>query len=109
MRNKLHDGPSEAFLIRSGQIRRPVSKPRASIAALQWAAEQANMTYGQFTQRLAPEDEVRIQLEYDEMRRQRAAEAAERRAQRELADQADQAEQARPAGEGPDAEEDASL
>lgn len=99
MRNKLHDGPSEAFMIRSGQIRRPVPKPRASIAALQWAADQANMTYGQFTQRLAPEDEVRIQLEYEEMRRQRAAEAAERRAQRELADQPVEAGDAGDAGE----------
>ena len=96
MRNKLHDGPSEAFMIRSGQIRRPVPKPRASIAALQWAADQA---YGQFTQRLAPEDEVRIQLEYEEMRRQRAAEAAERRAQRELADQPVEAGDAGDAGE----------
>jgi len=62
MRNKLHDGPSEAFEILNGRVSRPSGKPRASLAALQWAAERAGLFYGVFTQQLTPEIEARIQI-----------------------------------------------
>ena len=57
----------------NGSVRRP-GRPRASLAALQWTAERANMSYGIFTQRLTQDDEARIQEEYDEYREQHAAE-----------------------------------
>ena len=68
MRNKLHDGPTEAFEILNGRINRQSGMPKASLAALQWAAERANMSYGIFTQRLTVDDEARIQQEYNEWR-----------------------------------------
>ena len=68
MRNKLHDGPTEAFEILNGRINRQSGMPKASLAALQWAAERANMSYGIFTQRLTVDDEARIQEEYNEWR-----------------------------------------
>jgi len=68
MRNKLHDGPTEAFEILNGRINRQSGRPKASLAALQWAAERANMSYGIFTQRLTVDDEARIQQEYNEWR-----------------------------------------
>ena len=74
MRNNLHDGPTEAFEILNGRVRRPSGKPRASLTALQWAAERAGLSYGIFTQRLSLADEARIQQAYDEYREQRAKE-----------------------------------
>ena len=68
MRNKLHDGPTEAFEILNGRINRQSGMPKASLAALQWAADRANMSYGIFTQRLTVDDEARIQQEYNEWR-----------------------------------------
>ena len=68
MRNKLHDGPTEAFEILNGRINRQSGRPKASLAALQWAADRANMSYGIFTQRLTVDDEARIQQEYNEWR-----------------------------------------
>ena len=68
MRNKLHDGPTEAFEILNGRINRQSGRPKASLAALQWAAERANMSYGIFTQRLTVDDEARIKQEYNEWR-----------------------------------------
>ena len=68
MRNKLHDGPTEAFQILNGRINRQSGRPKASLAALQWAADRANMSYGIFTQRLTVDDEARIQQEYNEWR-----------------------------------------
>lgn len=53
-------------------------RPRASLAALQWAAERANMSYGSFTLHLSPEEEARIQLEYEDMMRQRKVKMAQR-------------------------------
>ena len=79
MRNKLHDGPSEAFEILNGRVRRPSGKPRASLTALQWAAERAGLSYGVFTQRLSPADEVHIQQAYDDYRKQRAKELEQHR------------------------------
>jgi len=68
MRNRLHDGPTEAFQILNGRINRQSGRPKASLAALQWAADRANMSYGIFTQRLTVDDEARIQQEYNEWR-----------------------------------------
>lgn len=79
MRNKLHDGPSEAFEILNGRVRRPSGKPRASLAALQWAAERAGQSYGIFTQHLTVEEEARIQQAYDDYRKQRAKELEQHR------------------------------
>ena len=55
------------------------SKPRAGIAALQWAAGRAGQSYGVFTQRLTAEgvftqrltaeDEKRIQEEFEAWQR----------------------------------------
>ena len=68
MRNRLHDGPTEAFQILNGRINRQSGRPRASLAALQWAAEKAGQSYGIFTQWLTVDDEARIQQEYNEWR-----------------------------------------
>lgn len=58
------------------------SKPRASIAALQWAADRAGQSYGVSTQRLTAEDEKRIQHDYEGRMRQRKVEMSRRAAQR---------------------------
>ena len=58
----------DAFQILNGRINRQSGRPRASLAALQWAADRANMSYGIFTQRLTQDDEARIQEEYNEWR-----------------------------------------
>jgi len=50
-----------------------VNKPRASLAALQWAAERAGQSYGVFTQRMTPEDEAAIQEEFEEYKKARDA------------------------------------
>ena len=72
MSRRLNEG--EAFEILNGRINRQSGRPRASLAALQWAADRAGLSYGIFTQRLTQDDEVRIQEEYDEYREQHAAE-----------------------------------
>ena len=72
MSRRLNEG--EAFEILNGRINRQSGRPKASLAALQWAADRANMPYGIFTQRLTQDDEARIQEEYDEYREQHAAE-----------------------------------
>ena len=77
-----HDRPPEDYTIRSGRIIRP-SRSGASLAALQWAADRANQSYGAFTLHLRSEDEVRIQAEFDEFVSQRNAAAAARRAEKE--------------------------
>ena len=69
------------YVIRSGEIRH-IAKPRVSMAALQWAADRAGLSYGKFTQSLTPEDEVRIQHDYDEWKRQKQHEVAARRLER---------------------------
>lgn len=58
----------DAFQILNGRINRQSGRPRASLAALQWAAEKAGQSYGIFTQRLTQDDEARIQEEYNEWR-----------------------------------------
>ena len=52
----------------NGRINRQSGRPRASLAALQWAAEKAGQSYGIFTQWLTVDDEARIQQEYNEWR-----------------------------------------
>ena len=64
----------EAFEILNGRINRQSGRPRASLAALQWAANRAGLSYGVFTQWLTVDDEARSQEEYDEYREQHAAE-----------------------------------
>ena len=62
MKKKLSDG--DAFEILNGRVCRPSSRPKASLSALQWAADRANQSYGVFILHLTPEDEMRIQKEY---------------------------------------------
>ena len=52
----------------NGRINRQSGRPRASLAALQWAAEKAGQSYGIFAQRLTVDDEARFQQEYNEWR-----------------------------------------
>lgn len=66
MSRRLNEG--EAFEILNGRINRQSGRPRASLAALQWAAEKAGQSYGIFTQRLTVDDEARIQQKYNEWR-----------------------------------------
>ena len=61
-RRKLYDGLSDDFRIQGGRIYR---RPVASIAALQWAAERADLSYGVFTLSLTEADQSRIQAEYE--------------------------------------------
>ena len=56
-----------------------VSKPLASLAALQGAADRAGQSYGVFTQRLSPGDEAKIQEDFEQYRREHLAELAQRR------------------------------
>ena len=57
-------------------------KPHANLAALQWAADCAGQSYGVFTLNLTPEEETRIQIDYDNYKREQAVALAERRAGR---------------------------
>lgn len=57
----------DAFQIMNRRVRRP-GRPRASLAALQWAADRAGLSYGIFTQHLSPADEANIQEEYEKQR-----------------------------------------
>ena len=66
MSRRLNEG--EAFEILNGRINRQSGRPRASLAALQWAAERAGQSYGIFTQHLSPDDEANIQEEYEKQR-----------------------------------------
>lgn len=59
------------------------STPTASLAALSWAAERAGLSYGLFTINLSPDDQVRIQSEYEAYQREEQAAKARRRAERE--------------------------
>ena len=59
----------DSYEILNGRVKRPGSSVKASIAALQWAAERAGLSYGIFTQRLTPADEARIQNDYDAWQR----------------------------------------
>lgn len=82
MYNRLHDGPTHLPTGSLTYLASPTTKPRASLAALQWAADRAGMSYGTFTLHLSPADEARIQEEYEAYKAERDAAAAARRAQR---------------------------
>ena len=71
MSRRLNEG--DAFQTLNGRINRQSGRPRASLAALQWAAERAGQSYGIFTQRLTPADEARIQTDYETRRREALA------------------------------------
>ena len=59
---------TDAFEILNGRVRIPRYGPKASLSALQWEADKAGQSYGLFTQRLTPEDEAKIQREYEAQR-----------------------------------------
>ena len=64
MYNKLHDGPPHLPL-GPRKPDRSKKKPPASLVALQWAADRVGQSYGMFTLNLTPEQETRIQIEYE--------------------------------------------
>ena len=68
MRRKIAD--DDAFRILNGRVVRPGNEPKASLAALQWAADRVGQSYGVFTQHMTVEDEARIQAEYEAWQRQ---------------------------------------
>ena len=74
MPHHLHDGPPADLRITNNRFARP--KPRASLAALQWAAERAGQSYGRFTLNLTDADQAAIQEQYE------AIQAEERRKMR---------------------------
>lgn len=83
-RYPLSPAPDEHVHLPLGpRLTKPVATtPRAthaSLAALQWAADRAGMSYGRFIQGLRPADETRIQEEFEAFITQRDAEAAARR------------------------------
>jgi hypothetical protein len=78
MYNRLHDGPNHLPTGPRNYQAVPKAKPRASLAALQWAAERANMSYGVFSLNLSPEDEARIQEEYTAWRNEKETPHVER-------------------------------
>lgn len=56
---------ADVFVILNGRVKRPSGRVKASLAALQWAADRAGMRYGVFTQRLTPAEEASIQADYE--------------------------------------------
>ncbi len=66
MSRRLNEG--EAFEILNGRINRQSGRSKASLAALQWAADRAGPSYGIFTQHQSPADEANIQEEYEKQR-----------------------------------------
>ena len=84
-RHFMHDSPApdsnEAVMISRWQ--RTVSTvkptPHATLAALQWAADKAGMSYGRFLQTLGTGDEGVIQGQYETFIAQREREMAKRR------------------------------
>jgi len=66
MSRRLNEG--EAFEILNGRISRQSGRSKASLAALQWAADRTGLSYGIFTQHLSPADEANIQEEYEKQR-----------------------------------------
>ena len=72
----LHDGP---WPHSSPSQSAPLRRPRATLAALQWAAERAGQSYGRFTLKLTEGEQAAIQGEYERFlaarRRAQAAQA----------------------------------
>ena len=68
MRHRMHDGPApdsdEAVMI-SRFHARTTSTPRATLSALSWAADKADMSYGRFLQTLGTTYAPHIQQEYE--------------------------------------------
>ena len=67
----LHDGPPRDVYLPLGPRHLPPApkkKPAASLAALQWAAERAEQSYGRFTQGLTAGEQAWIQEEYEAWR-----------------------------------------
>ena len=83
MYNRLHDGPTHLPTGPRNYQALPKAKPRASLAALQWAADRANQSYGTFSLNMTPEDEARIQAEFDSFKQEREIAAQSRSAERD--------------------------
>lgn len=66
----LHDGPIEPFYVSKFNTKTISSKPLATLAALQWAAEREGVSYGVFTLKLTEADQKRIQVEYEAYQRE---------------------------------------
>ena len=81
MYHRMHDGPTHLPTGPRNYQAVPKAKPHASLAALQWAAERANQSYGTFSLNLTPEDEARIQAEFDSFKQELEAAAEARRAE----------------------------
>lgn len=64
-RRNLFSSSDEHGSFSLGRQRKP---PRATLAALQWAADRAGLSYGRFMLGLTVRDELRIQEEYEEWR-----------------------------------------
>ena len=70
----LHNSPRPYLSLRREELpsreELPQKKavPRASLAALQWAAERAEQSYGRFTQGLTAGEQAWIQEEYEAWR-----------------------------------------
>lgn len=76
---KMHDGPTHLPTGPRNYQALPKAKLRASLTALQWTADRANQSYGTFSLNLTPEDEARIQAEYEAYKADRKAAAEARR------------------------------
>ena len=81
--HKMHDGPTHLPTGPRNYQAQPKAKPRASLAALQWAADRANQSYGIFSLNLTSEAETRIQAEFEAFKADREAAAEARRAERD--------------------------
>ena len=80
MRNKLHDGPTHLPIgPRNNEPLPPKKRVKASLAALQWAAERAGLSYGVFTQNLTAKKELEIQRDFEAHLAQRQAELEKRK------------------------------
>ena len=75
MYHKMHDGPTHLSTGPRNYQAIPKAKPRASLVAIQCAADRANQSYGAFSFNLSPEDEARIQAEYETYKADREAAA----------------------------------
>ena len=81
MYRRMHDGPTH--LPTGPRNYQPLkAKPHTTLAALQWAADRANQSYGVFTLGLTPEDEAHIQAEFEAFKADRETAAEARRAKR---------------------------
>ena len=81
-RHFMHNGPApdsdEAVMI-SRFHARTTSTPRATLSALSWAADKADMSYGRFLQTLRPTYVPHIQQEYETDEGMKASYAREAR------------------------------